>query len=60
VCRHRARVRRGPTSIDVHLSLADLPLALRCAGLDRDPGWIPAAGHGIRFHFAAAQAGDRA
>jgi hypothetical protein len=60
VCRHRASVRPGPTSIDVHLSLADLPLALRCAGLDRDPGWIPAAGHSIRFHFAAAQAGDRA
>lgn len=52
VCRHRATLRCSTTRLDVHLSLADLPLALRIAGLDRDPGWIPAAGRTIAFHFA--------
>jgi hypothetical protein len=37
--------------LDVHLTLAHLPLALRFAGLDRDPGWVPAAGCDVRFHF---------
>lgn len=71
VCRHHARVRCDLTHIDVHLSLASLPLSLRIAGLDRDPGWIPAAGRSIRFHFDAVgfdtispdradRAGDRA
>lgn len=51
LCRHRARVRCDLAHLDVHLSLASLPLSLRIAGLDRDPGWIPAAGRSIRFHF---------
>ena len=34
------------------LSLAALPIAIRLAGLDRDPGWIPAAGHAVAFRFA--------
>jgi hypothetical protein len=32
--------------------LATLPIELRIAGLDRDPGWIPSAGRSISFHFA--------
>ena len=36
---------------DLTLSLADLPIELRLAGLDRDPGWVPAAGRYIAFHF---------
>jgi hypothetical protein len=28
-----------------------LPLQIRFAGLDRDPGWVPAAGRFITFHF---------
>lgn len=51
VCRHRARVEISATALDVHLSLAELPIALRIAGLDRDPGWIPAAGRSVAFHF---------
>ncbi len=51
VCRHRAEVAVTPTRVDVHLALAGLPLALRLAGLDRDPGWIPAAGRALAFHF---------
>lgn len=39
------------TNLDVNFSLADLPFEIRLSGLDRDPGWIPAAGKFVRFHF---------
>jgi len=51
LCRHYARVRATDTHVDVYFNLADLPLAIRFAGLDRDPGWVPAAGRFILFHF---------
>ena len=51
VCRHRALVHCCATAVDVDLSLDELPIALRIAGLDRDPGWIPAAGRSVAFHF---------
>lgn len=51
VCRHRAHIYKSASQVDVHLSLDGLPIELRVAGLDRDPGWIPAAGHTVRFHF---------
>ena len=51
LCRHDAEVRVGAGHVDVHLALADLPMAIRFAGLDRDPGWIPAAGRSLGFHF---------
>jgi len=51
VCRHDAKVVWSLASVDVYLSLAALPLVIRIAGLDRDPGWIPAAGRAIAFHF---------
>ena len=40
-----------PERVDLEFALNQLPLAVRLAGLDRDPGWIPAAGRSIRFHF---------
>ena len=46
-----ARVQASPDRIDVHFELQQLPLSVRLAGLDRDPGWIPAAGRDLRFHF---------
>jgi hypothetical protein len=52
VCAHRARVVVSATRLEVHFSLAELPLAIRLAGLDRDPGWVPAAGRSIAFRFA--------
>jgi hypothetical protein len=51
LCRHRTRVTTTATHVDVHLSLAELPITIRLAGLDRDPGWVPAAGRTIAFHF---------
>jgi hypothetical protein len=38
--------------VDAYFSIATHPLAIRMAGLDRDPGFLPAAGKDIRFHFA--------
>jgi len=37
---------------DLHFALAALPITLRLAGLDRDPGWLPSEGRDLRFHFA--------
>ncbi|MGJ7900913.1 hypothetical protein [Lysobacter sp. 1R34A] len=52
VCRHRAQLHCNLVDVEVRLSLEALPLSLRLAGLDRDPGWIPAAGRSVRFRFA--------
>ena len=46
-----ARLQDAGERLDLHFPLAELPLAVRLAGLDRDPGWIPAAGCDVRFHF---------
>jgi hypothetical protein len=51
VCRSPARLVLTPVHLHVHLALDRLPLAIRLAGLDRDPGWVPAAGRSIAFHF---------
>jgi len=39
------------TAVDVEFDLAQLPIAVRAAALDRDPGWVPAARRTVRFHF---------
>jgi hypothetical protein len=51
LCRHRARVRLSLTHVDVTFSLASLPIAIRSSGLDRDPGWIPAADRIVSFTY---------
>ena len=38
--------------VEIAFALDAHPLAIRLAGLDRDPGWIPAAGRSIGFRFA--------
>ncbi|HEX7808351.1 MAG TPA: hypothetical protein VF608_06500, partial [Thermoanaerobaculia bacterium] len=40
-----------PAHVDVHFILETHPIEIRIAGLDRDPGWIPAAGRHVAFHF---------
>ena len=52
LCRHAADVRCDASRVEIALPLASLPLPVRIAGLDRDPGWIPAAGRDVRFHFS--------
>jgi hypothetical protein len=41
----------GRTHIDVVLGLHQIDLAARSCGLDQDPGWVPALGRVIAFHF---------
>jgi hypothetical protein len=48
---HRARVRVTETHLDVFFALDELPIEVRLSGLDRDPGWTPAAGRFVAFHF---------
>jgi hypothetical protein len=52
LCNHHARVTVTPTHLDVFFKLSELPIAIRLSGLDRNPGWVPAAGRYIMLHFA--------
>ncbi len=51
VVRRYGRVTTTPAHLDVYFSLAAHPIEIRLAGLDRNPGWIPAAGRHVAFHF---------
>ncbi|HEX3094917.1 MAG TPA: hypothetical protein VHW72_19925 [Candidatus Angelobacter sp.] len=51
LCRRPARVMLTLTHVDVTFALDHHPIELRMAGLDRDLGWIPAAGRYVAFHF---------
>jgi hypothetical protein len=51
LCRQRASISLTAVHLDIFFSLSEHPLEIRSAGLDRDPGWVPAAGRFIRFHF---------
>src|SRR4029078_10897935 len=51
LCRQRAQVCITPTHVDLFFRLADLPIEIRRSGLDRDPGWVPAAGRFRRLSF---------
>lgn len=51
LCAAPGRVLVSPAHIEVRIALAVLPIEVRLAGLDRDPGWVPAAGRVIGFRF---------
>jgi hypothetical protein len=51
LCQRPARVALTLTHVDVTFALDHHPIELRMAGLDRDLGWIPAAGRYVAFHF---------
>jgi hypothetical protein len=51
VLRRHATVFMTATHVDVSMSLSTLAIEIRLAGLDRDPGWIPAAGRFVAFRF---------
>jgi hypothetical protein len=51
LCGRPARVVLTLTHVDVTFSLDHHPIEIRMSGLDRDPGWIPAAGRYVSFHF---------
>ncbi len=50
-CECHARIAVTPTHLDVFFLLNELPIEIRLSGLDRNPGWVPAAGRFIQFHF---------
>ncbi|MGY1727853.1 hypothetical protein ACI79J_12865 [Geodermatophilus sp. SYSU D01062] len=39
------------THVDAVMDLASIDLAVRIAGLDRDPGWVPRLARVVTFHF---------
>jgi hypothetical protein len=45
------RIALSRTHLDLTLSLAQIRLPVRLAGLDVDPGWQPDAGRIVLFHF---------
>jgi hypothetical protein len=49
--RRRGRITRTPGHLDVYYPLEQHPIEIRFARLDRNPGWIPAAGLHVAFHF---------
>jgi len=51
LCDRSAHVVLTLTHVDVTFSLDHHPIEIRMSGLDRDPGWIPAAGRYVSFHF---------
>jgi hypothetical protein len=51
LCRVPARIAFTSTHVDVFYSLDQHPIEIRLAGLDRDPGWVPAAGRYVAYHF---------
>ncbi len=51
VCAQPASILSTDVHLEVFFALSAHPLEIRLAGLDRDPGWVPAAGRYVRFHF---------
>lgn len=51
LCRQRATILYRRQRLDAHFSLTDHPIAIRLAGLDRDPGWLPSTGYDVRFFY---------
>lgn len=51
LCRQPATLQIDEDRLTARFALADHPLAIRIVGLDRDPGWIPAAGRIVEFEF---------
>jgi hypothetical protein len=49
--RRHATVLVSATRVDVYLRLNELSVEIRLAGIDRDPGWVPAAARVVAFHF---------
>jgi hypothetical protein len=49
--KQHARVVVSALTFDAYFALADLPIEIRLSGLDRNPGWVPAAGRTVRFHY---------
>ncbi|HKG95555.1 MAG TPA: hypothetical protein VKA84_26825, partial [Gemmatimonadaceae bacterium] len=51
LCARPGEVTLTALRLRAHFALAEHPIEIRAAGLDRDPGWVPAAGRAISFHY---------
>jgi hypothetical protein len=51
LCAQRATILLTEVHLDIFFALSEHPVEIRLAGLDRDPGWVPAAGRFVRFHY---------
>ena len=51
VCGQSGSIRLSSVRVDITFPLAAHPIALRRAGLDRNPGWVPSTGRVIEFHY---------
>ncbi|MDX6406412.1 MAG: hypothetical protein QOH70_3867 [Blastocatellia bacterium] len=51
LCAQRASILLTEVHFDIFFALSEHPVDIRLAGLDRDPGWVPAAGRFVRFHY---------
>ena len=58
VLRLSARVVIRTGRVEVRMHLSDLPIAVRLAGLDRNTGWIPAAGRSVDVIFGVEDAAE--
>jgi hypothetical protein len=56
--RRRGRVRLSPTHLDVTFDGRDADIAVRRAGLDLDPGWVPWLGRVVSYHYDYTQVHD--
>jgi len=48
-----ARLIATASHLDIHFHLNDANLAVRRAGLDLNPGWLPWLGRVVNFHFGS-------
>jgi hypothetical protein len=49
--RRHGRLAFTATHVDLHMGLDQIDIAVRLAGLDANPGWVPALGRVVTFHF---------
>ncbi len=47
----RGRLTCTATHVDLHMSMDQIDIAVRLAGLDANPGWVPALGRVVTFFF---------
>jgi hypothetical protein len=47
----RGRLAWSATHVDLHMTMDQVDIAVRLAGLDANPGWVPALGRVITFYF---------
>jgi hypothetical protein len=47
----RGRVSCTRTHVDLHMSMGQVDIAIRLAGLDANPGWVPALGRVVTFYY---------